>query len=120
MPIDPAWRNVRLDKSSPAAAVLSAARWVKENHPEFFDKGDDRPTAMEMMKHVIGVLRANGFDAHRVVNYKDRPVGDPGRYGKDALVLGGTIFDVYGAWGDPGRGDPQALDVGPYGDRPRE
>jgi hypothetical protein len=120
VPPNPAWRNIRIGGKSPMEAVLAAARWVRENRPEYFDKGEDRPTAYKMMTDMIGILRANGYDAHRVVNHPSRPVGDPGRYGKDALVLDGVIFDAFQAWGDPGGGTPQALDVGRYGDRPRE
>ena len=54
------------------------------------------------------------WGAHRVVNHPSHAVGDPYRYGSDALVLGGNIYDVYGAFGDPGRSDVQALDQGPY------
>jgi hypothetical protein len=120
VPPNPAWSRIRLDRSSRLAAILAAARWVRENRPDFFDKGEDRRVAYDMMTEVIGILRANGFDAHRVVNHPSRPVGDPGRYGKDALVLDDVIYDVFQAWGDPGAGHPQALDVGRYGDRPRE
>jgi len=120
VPPNPSYAAVRLDKSSPLAALLSAARWVRQNRPEYFDKGEDRPTAYKMMTEVIGIMRANGYDAHRVVNHPSRPVGDPGRYGTDALVLDGVIYDVFRAWGDPGGGEPQTLNVGTYGNRPRE
>lgn len=119
VPNDPTY-HVPISQTSPTAAIVDAATWVKVNHPEFFNQGEARPVAYRMMTLVIGILRANGFDAHRVVNYPDRPVPDPGRYGKDALVLNGTIYDVYRAWGDPGAGEPQALAVGTYGNRPRE
>lgn len=118
VPYKPEYSKVTLTKNSPATAVLEAAKWVRENHPEFFDKGDDRPTALKMMEMTIGIMRANGYDAHRVVNHPSRPVGDPGRYGSDALVLGGTIFDCYGDFG--GVGKPQALVMGTYGDRIRD
>ncbi len=120
VPPNPIYRSVRLDKSSPLAALLSAARWIRENKPEYFDKGEDRPTAYKMMTDLIGIMRANGYDAHRVVNHPSRPIGEPGRYGSDALVLDGVIYDCFRSWGDPGAGDPQTLDVGTYGDRPRE
>lgn len=114
VPMRPEYANIPIDKSSPAAAARSAAEWVRRNHPEFFDKGDDRQVAFEMMTWVVGALRANGYDATRVVNHPSRPVGDGMRYGSDAVVLNGRIYDVYVAWGDPGRGDPTAQDVGPY------
>ncbi len=106
--------NAPIDTSSDSAAARSAAAWVKQNHPEFFDKGDDRQVAFEMMTWVIGALRAKGYDAHRVVNHPSRAVGDGMRYGSDAVVINGRIFDVYAAWGDPGRGDPVAQDMGAY------
>ncbi len=114
VPLKPEYANIPLDTSSPSAAAKSAAQWVRQNHPEFFDKGDDRQVAFEMMTWVVGALRAHGYDATRVVNHPDRPVGDGLRYGSDAVVLNGRIYDVYVAWGDPGRGDPVANDVGPY------
>jgi len=118
VPYNPRWANVRLDKSSPLAALLNAARYVKDNHPEFFDKGDDREVAYKMMTEVIGIMRANGFDAYRVVNHPSRPLGHPLRYGSDAVVLDGRVYDV---WGDPGKSTPQTLDVGPADPgRPRE
>jgi hypothetical protein len=108
VPMRPEYANALIDTSSPSAAAKSAAQWVKQTHPEFFDKGDDRQVAFEMMTWVIGALRAAGYDAHRVVNHPSRPVGDGMRYGSDAVVLNGRIYDVYAAWGDPGRGDPTA------------
>ena len=114
VPPRPEYLDIPIDKSSGSAAALSAARWVRANKPGFFDKGDDRAVAFEMMSWVVGALRANGFDAHRVVNHPSRPPSDGYRYGSDAVVVQGTIYDVFGAWGDPGRGDPQAMDAGPY------
>lgn len=107
--------NIPIDRSSEAAAAKSAATWVRQNKPEFFDKGDDRAVAFEMMTWVIGILRANGFDANRVVNHPSFPVGAGMRYGSDAVVMPSqAIYDVFVAWGDPGRGDPVANNVGPY------
>jgi hypothetical protein len=114
VPMRAEYANIPIDKSSPSAAARSAAAWVKQHHPEFFDKGDDRQVAFEMMTWVIGALRANGYDAHRVVNHPSRAPGDGMRYGSDAVVLEGNIYDVYAAWGDPGRGDPVAQNMGPY------
>lgn len=114
VPPRPEYLDIPIDRSSGSAAALSAARWVRANKPEFFDKGDDRAVAFEMMTWVIGALRANGFDAHRVVNHPSRPPSDGYRFGSDAVVVQGQIYDVFGAWGDPGRGDPQAMDAGPY------
>lgn len=114
VPPRPEYLDIPIDRSNGSAAVLSAARWVRANKPEFFDKGDDRAVAFEMMSWVVGALRANGFDAHRVVNHPSRPMTDGYRYGSDAVVVQGQIYDVFGAWGDPGRGDPQAMNAGPY------
>ncbi|MEW5738491.1 MAG: DUF4214 domain-containing protein [Myxococcota bacterium] len=114
VPPRPEYLDIPVDKSSASAAALSVARWVRANKPEFFDKGDDRAVAFEMMTWVIGALRAHGYDSHRVVNHPSRPMTDPYRYGSDAIVLEGNIYDVFGAWGDPGRGDPQAMLAGPY------
>lgn len=113
VPPRPEYLDIPVDRSSGSAAALSAAKWVRANKPGFFDKGDDRAVAFEMMTWVIGALRANGFDAHRVVNHPSRPMTDGYRYGSDAVVVEGRIYDVFGAWGDPGRGDPQAMDAGP-------
>jgi len=121
VPMKPEYATANIDRSSPAAAAKSAAEWVKSRSPEYFNAGDDRDVAFKMMTDVIGALRAAGYDAHRVVNHPSRPVGDGLRYGSDAVVLNGRIYDVYGAWGDPGRSTPQALDVGPApAGRPRE
>lgn len=114
VPMRAEFANAPIDTSSDAAAARSAAAWVRQTHPEFFDKGDDRQVAFEMMTWVIGALRAKGYDAHRVVNHPSRPVGEGQRYGSDAVVINGRIFDVYAAWGDPGRGEPVAQDMGPY------
>lgn len=114
VPPRPEYLDIPVDKRSGAAAALSVARWVRENKPGFFDKGDDRAVAFEMMTWVIGALRAHGYDAHRVVNHPSRPMTDGYRYGSDAVVVEGQIYDVFGAWGDPGRGDPQAMHAGPY------
>ncbi|MFO0598585.1 MAG: DUF4214 domain-containing protein [Myxococcaceae bacterium] len=121
VPPKESYLDVPVDQTSPDAAVLSTARWIRSNRPGYFDKGDDRKVAFDMMTEIIGVLRAHGYDAHRVVNHTDRPVGDGLRYGSDAVVLNGKIFDLYGAWGDPSRGTPQLLYVGDYAsDRLRE
>lgn len=112
VPPKPEYLDARVDRSSEGAAVLSAARWVKQAHPEYFNQGDDRNVAMAMMADVIGALRAAGYDAHRVVNHPSR--NDALRYGSDALVVGGNIYDVYGSWGDPNASTPQALNQGPY------
>jgi len=72
--------------------------------------GDDRQAMMNVMTQVIGVLRSMGLDAHRVVNHPTMPA--PQRYGSDAVVVGGRIFDVYGAFGQENR--PVQQDVGPW------
>lgn len=102
-----------IDRSSPERAAKSAAEWVKRQHPAWFPDTDDRAAAYRIMTEVIGVLRAAGYDAHRVVNHPSRPAPDPHRYGADAVVLEGRIFDVYAAFGE--RNEPTAQDMGPYG-----
>ena len=114
VPSKPEYSQANIDTSSDEAAIISAARWVKENHSDLFVEGDDRDKAYEMMTVLIGVLRAKGYDVHRVVNHPSRPVGNPWRYGSDALVLKGTVYDCYAALGDPNRSTPQALNVGKY------
>ena len=114
MPQRPEYAAAPIDRSSGAAAARSAAQWVKDTHPELFGRGDDRAVAFQVMTHVIGAMRAAGFDVHRVVNHPSRPVGDGMRYGSDALVVNGRVFDVYGSFGEPGASHVQTLDVGPY------
>lgn len=119
VPLKPEYVNARIDRSSASAAAISTARWVKETYPELFRHADDRQTAYEIMTHVIGALRVAGFDATRVVNHPSRPVGDGYRYGTDAVVLEGHIYDVYGALGEANT--PQAMNAGPNPPgRPRE
>lgn len=115
VPMRAEYAKIPVDTSSESAAVLSVARWVRTNKPEFFTGGENRKVAYEMMAWLIGALRAHGIDAHRVVNHPSLPVGEPHRYGSDALVMPSkTIFDVYASWGDPGRSEPHALNQGPY------
>jgi hypothetical protein len=114
VPQRPEYAAAPIDRSSGEAAARSAAQWVKDSYPQLFGRGDDRQVAFEVMTHVIGAMRAAGFDAHRVVNHPSRPIGDGQRYGSDAVVVGGHIYDVYGAFGDPGRSDVQTLNQGPY------
>ncbi len=114
VPPKPGYLDVTLDRRSLDGAVMSAARWVREHRPQYFNQGEDRAVAFEMMTEVIGIMRANGYDAHRVVNHPSFPMGHGNRYGSDALVVEGRIYDVFGAWGEAGRGDPQALFQGPY------
>ncbi|NLI76829.1 MAG: hypothetical protein GX442_10355 [Candidatus Riflebacteria bacterium] len=114
VPMLPGYADVPIDTSSDRAAITSTATWVKEHHPDLFVEGDDRDKAYVMMTHVIGIMRAHGYDAHRVVNHPSRPVGNPWRYGSDALVINGYIFDCYAGLGDLNMSRPQALYVGPY------
>lgn len=113
VPMKPEYATAPIDKSSVSASVISAAKWVKSRSPEYFNQGDNRDVAFKMMSDVIGSLRAAGYDAHRVVNHPSYPVGAGMRYGSDAVVVNGRIYDVYGGWGD-GPSNPQALDVGAY------
>ena len=112
VPFLPEYASASIDKSSPSAAALSAARWAKDKYPDLFARAGDRQVCYEIMTKVVGALRAAGFDATRVVNHPDRPVGDGWRYGSDAVVVNGTIFDVFGGMGESN--NPQALDAGPY------
>lgn len=109
------YMDVPIDTSSPQAAMLSTAKWVRQNKPHYFDNmQDDRGIAKEMMTEVIGILRAHGFDAHRVVNHPSLPPSNPIRWGSDAVVLAGGVYDLYGSYGDPRLGTPQLGYHGPY------
>ena len=91
---------------------MTAAAWAKQKYPQLFARASDRQVCMEIMGHVIGAMRAAGFDAHRVVNHPTLPVNDGVRYGSDALVVNGRIFDVYGDMGVTSK--VQVLDQGAY------
>lgn len=119
VPMRPEYANATVDTSSFAAAAKSAAQWVKDTYPELMARAADRQVDFEIMTHVIGALRAHGYDAHRVVNHPSKAVGDGWRYGSDAVVLGGRIWDVFGGMGESNT--PQAMDAGPNPPgRPRE
>jgi hypothetical protein len=115
----PEYFTAPIDMSSVPAAVKSAAQWVKNTYPELMARAADRNVDIEIMGHVIGALRAHGMDATRVVNHPSRPQTDGYRYGSDALVLDGHIFDVFIGMGESNT--PAAQDMGrnPAG-RPRE
>lgn len=120
VPWRPEFSAAPIDTSSPEKAVLSAAQWVKDVKPEWFQV-DDRQVCFDMMTWVIGALRAHGYDAHRVVNHPSHPIGNGWRYGSDALVLEGKVYDAYRGIGDPNASVPQAMYVGDYArDRLRE
>lgn len=120
VPDDPEVKDAPIDTSSDHAAILSAATWVMQKYNHLFVDHDDRGKCLEIMTKVIGALRAKGYDAFRVVNHPSRAMGDPWRYGSDALVLHGRIYDVYGAMGSRDC-RPQVLDQGPNpAGRPRE
>lgn len=107
--------DVPIDTSSPEAALLSTAKWVRANRPAYFDNlQDDRGLAKDMMTEVIGILRAHGFDAHRVVNHPSLPPSNPVRWGADAAVLNGKIYDLYISYGDPTQSVPHLGYAGPY------
>ena len=112
VPLLPEYAAAHIDTSSPSAAALSAAQWAKDTSPELFAHSDDRQVCFQIMTKVVGALRAAGYDATRVVNHPDRPVGDGWRYGSDAIVLDGEVFDVYRGMGESNT--PQAMDAGPY------
>lgn len=111
VPVTPEFASAPIDRSSTEAALLSAATWVKRTYPQLFTQGDDRALAFRMMTKVIGVLRAHGYDAYRVVNHPSLPASNPVRYGSDALVLDGSVYDVYRSLGEAN--EPQVLNHGP-------
>jgi hypothetical protein len=110
VPLLPEYLNANIDKSSPEAAAISAARWAKATYPELFARAADRNVDTEIMTKVIGALRVAGYDATRVVNHPT--LTDGYRYGSDAIVLNGTVFDVYRGMGEAN--EPQAMNAGPY------
>lgn len=110
VPLKAEYLEANIDKSSPAAAVLSAARWARVKYAPLFDNASDRNVANGIMTHVIGALRVAGYDAYRVVNHPSLP--DGARYGSDAVVLNGAIWDVYRAMGEAS--EPVAQNMGPY------
>ena len=112
VPLSPEYVGANIDKSSPEAAALSAAKWAKQKYPQLFARSGDRQVCYEIMTKVIGALRVAGFDATRVVNHPDRAMGDGWRYGSDALVLNGSVFDVYRGMGESN--EPQSMNAGPY------
>lgn len=115
VPPKPEYMDVPIDTSSPQAAMLSTAKWVRQNKPHYFDNlQDDRGLAKDLMTEVIGILRAHGFDAHRVVNHPSLPPSNPVRWGSDAVVLAGGVYDLYGSYGDPRLSTPQLGYHGPY------
>lgn len=110
VPLLPEFLEANIDKSSPEAAVLSAARWARVKYAELFTRAEDRNVCAEIMGKVIGALRVAGYDATRVVNHASMP--DGARWGSDAVVLNGTVFDVYRAMGQEAA--PVAQNMGPY------
>lgn len=115
----PEYFSAPLDMSSPAAMVKSAAQWVKDTYPELMARADDRNVCTEIMGHVIGALRAHGVDAYRVVNHPSLPPSNGVRYGSDAVVVAGRIWDVFVGMGESNT--PAAQDMGPNPPgRPRE
>ncbi len=116
VPLRTEYLEANIDKSSPEAAALSAARWARTKYADLFTRATDRNVCAEIMTHVIGALRVAGYDATRVVNHPS--LNDGVRYGSDAVVINGTVFDVYRAMGEAS--EPVAQNMGPYGDRLRE
>lgn len=110
VPLLPEFLEANIDKSSPEAAVLSAARWAREKYADLFTRAEDRNVCAEIMGKVIGALRVAGYDATRVVNHV--ALADGARWGSDAVVLNGTVFDVYRAMGQEAA--PVAQNMGPY------
>lgn len=119
----PEYKEAKIDTSSDERAVLTTAEYVKERYAHLFPHGDtanrdERKKCVDVMTVCIGVLRANGYDACRVLNHPSLPADDPVRYGSDAVVVNGNIYDIFGAMGEANK--PQALNQGPYGNRKRE
>lgn len=110
VPLRPEYAEANIDKSSPGAAALSAARWARSKYSELFTRAEDRNVCAEIMTHVIGALRVAGYDATRVVNHPS--LNDGARWGADAVVLNGTVFDVYRAMGQEAA--PVSQNMGPY------
>jgi hypothetical protein len=103
--------NAPIDTSSTEAAILSAATWALSAHPELVPHGDERGKAVQLMTKVIGALNAHGIPAMRVLNHPSLPPENPVRYGSDAVVIDGIIYDCYSGMGESNR--PQALKQGP-------
>lgn len=110
VPLLPEYLNANIDKSSDTAAALSAARWAKATYPDLFARATDRNVCAEIMTKVVGALRVAGYDATRVVNHPSLP--DGARWGSDAVVINGNVFDVYRAMGEAS--EPVAQNQGPY------
>ena len=108
----PLYDSVKLEATNLPEMVMDALRAAKELRPDIMQKmakaengpknvKQEKQLAYELMTTTIGILRANGIDASRVVAYPDNAVGDPGRYGFDQLRIGnGPAIDIMG--GDEG------------------
>ena len=91
-------------------AVMSVSFQLEGQRYQALDGNSN--VCVEIMGHVIGAMRAAGYDATRVVNHPSLPQSNGVRYGSDAMVVNGRIYDVYGDMGVSNK--PQALDQGPY------
>lgn len=108
----PIYDSVKLPLTNLPEMVMQALREAQALRPEIMAKIEKHATseknvkrekqlAYELMTTTIGILRANGIDASRVVAYGENAVGDPGRYGFDQLRIGnGPAIDIMG--GDEG------------------
>ncbi len=107
----PIYDSIKLPLTNLPEMVMQALREAKTLRPDIMAKiekqGDvknvkkEKWFAYELMTTTIGILRANGIDASRVVAFGEQAVGDPGRYGFDQLRIGnGPAIDVMG--GDEG------------------
>ncbi len=110
-PVGPCYPALRATDEE--GAILEAAKHVRNHFPQYFVDTATRADANDMMREVINVLRHNRHDAGRAIAHASRPVGDPYRWGSDALGYRGAsgeewrIYDVYTSWPSPAT--PQTL-----------
>lgn len=112
----PMYDGVKLPLTNLPDMVMQALREAKNLRPDIMEKmaryeanfekngknvQKEKQLSYELMTTTIGILRANGIDASRVIAFPDNPVGHPGRYAFDQLRIGnGPAIDIMG--GDEG------------------
>lgn len=109
---DPRYAEAKVDTTSLQTATESASQWVMARFPDLVDainkannavpenKQKSRQLCYELTGHLIGVLRANGVDAQRLVRQSHNDYGNPNRYVNDAFVLpDGRAIDWLGGEG---------------------